>query len=244
MRGGSDPRLPHPRRGGRDQEEGAQVALSLGASPGESVSRRVRGQGNKTALLAEMVGPGAVDAADRHPQKLARLAVGSRLGSRRVAAFAVDWTVGAGRAGRMRSRAHRRAVLRNGDDRTPPRSGDALARVEPRGASRSSDEDPRHDERARKTRRSHRLRGLQRAPRRGRRRRRPGARERSVALDGSFSGRPRAEACSRGAPSAHPAPGTDGYFLAYCGVAPDPSIDMMHRKRLRIQFTIAAMTGR
>jgi 16S rRNA (cytosine967-C5)-methyltransferase len=81
------------------QEEGAQVVtLALGASPGETVLDACAGRGNKTALLAEMVGPkGAVDAADLHPQKiaqlereLARLELATRRG------FAVDWTVGAG----------------------------------------------------------------------------------------------------------------------------------------------------
>jgi 16S rRNA (cytosine967-C5)-methyltransferase len=101
MRGGSDPqKLPLYREGRISiQEEGAQVvALSLGASPGESVLDACAGRGNKTALLAEMVGPtGAVDAADQHPQKLARLAVElARLEVAPRATFAVDWTVGAG----------------------------------------------------------------------------------------------------------------------------------------------------
>lgn len=81
------------------QEEGAQlVALSLGAQPGDIVLDACAGRGNKTAVLAEQVGPsGAVDAADQHPQKLARLA--SELGALRLGAracYAVDWRVGTG----------------------------------------------------------------------------------------------------------------------------------------------------
>jgi len=101
MRGGSDPQKLPPYREGRIaiQEEGAQVvALSLGASPGDSVLDACAGRGNKTALLAEMVGPrGAVDAADLHPQKLARLTAElARLGVAPRSTFAVDWTVGSG----------------------------------------------------------------------------------------------------------------------------------------------------
>ena len=88
-----------PRRGDRDQEEGAQlIALSLGAEPGEIVLDACAGRGNKAALLAEAVGSsGAVHAADQHPQKLARLV--TELARMRVsvrATFAVDWTVGPG----------------------------------------------------------------------------------------------------------------------------------------------------
>jgi 16S rRNA (cytosine967-C5)-methyltransferase len=101
MRGGSDPQKLSFCRDGQISihEEGAQVvALSLGASSGEAVLDACAGRGNKTALLAERVGPsGAVDAADWHPQKLERLAAElSRVGVATRATFAVDWTVGTG----------------------------------------------------------------------------------------------------------------------------------------------------
>jgi 16S rRNA (cytosine967-C5)-methyltransferase len=101
MRGGGDPqKLPFFRAGELTiQEEGAQVvALALGAKPGETVLDACAGRGNKTALLAELVGAsGAVDAADQHPSKLARLQaelLRMRLAPR--ATYAVDWTVGQG----------------------------------------------------------------------------------------------------------------------------------------------------
>ena len=101
MRGGGDPqRLSFFRDGGLTiHEEGAQViALALGAKPGETVLDACAGRGNKSALLAEMVGPsGAADAADRHPSKLARLAAElERMNLRPRQTFAVDWTVGPG----------------------------------------------------------------------------------------------------------------------------------------------------
>ncbi|MET0592556.1 MAG: transcription antitermination factor NusB, partial [Polyangiaceae bacterium] len=101
MRGGGDPQRFASFREGRVtiHEEGAQViALALGAKPGESVLDACAGRGNKTALLAEIVGPsGAADAADRHPSKLARLTAElERLNLKPRATFAVDWTVGAG----------------------------------------------------------------------------------------------------------------------------------------------------
>jgi 16S rRNA (cytosine967-C5)-methyltransferase len=101
MRGGGDPQNTTAFRDGdlAIHEEGAQVVtLSLGAAPGEKVLDACAGRGNKTALLVEMVGAtGAVDAADQHPQKLARLATElSRLGLGTRAAFAVDWSVGSG----------------------------------------------------------------------------------------------------------------------------------------------------
>jgi 16S rRNA (cytosine967-C5)-methyltransferase len=101
MRGGGDPqKLPSFRDGSLTiHEEGAQViALALGALPGENLLDACAGRGNKTALLAEMVGPsGAVDAADRHPAKLVRLAAElDRMNLRPRATFAVDWSVGAG----------------------------------------------------------------------------------------------------------------------------------------------------
>jgi len=101
MRGGGDPqKLPFFRDGTLAiHEEGAQViALALGAAPGETVLDACAGRGNKTALLAEMVGPeGSVDAADQHPSKLVRLS--SELARMKLApraTYAVDWTVGAG----------------------------------------------------------------------------------------------------------------------------------------------------
>jgi 16S rRNA (cytosine967-C5)-methyltransferase len=81
------------------QEEGAQVVtLALGASRGETILDACAGRGNKSALLAELVGPdGAVDAADQHPQKLERLREElARLHASPRATFAVDWTVGPG----------------------------------------------------------------------------------------------------------------------------------------------------
>ena len=81
------------------QEEGSQlVALALGAAPGETILDACAGRGNKTALLAHLVGEnGAVDAADSHPKKLDRLAI--ELERTHVHArntFALDWTVGSG----------------------------------------------------------------------------------------------------------------------------------------------------
>ena len=101
MRGGGDPqKLPFFGDGELAvHEEGAQVvALALGATAGETVLDACAGRGNKTALLAELVTPsGAVDAADQHPSKLARL--GAELLRMKLAAratYAVDWTVGPG----------------------------------------------------------------------------------------------------------------------------------------------------
>jgi 16S rRNA (cytosine967-C5)-methyltransferase len=101
VRGGGDPKRLSLVREGRlvAQEEGAQfIAMALGSRAGESVLDACAGRGNKTALLAELVGPrGAVDAADQHPQKLARLrAALADLGLAPRATFAVDWSVGAG----------------------------------------------------------------------------------------------------------------------------------------------------
>jgi 16S rRNA (cytosine967-C5)-methyltransferase len=101
VRGGGDPQKTAVFREGKIavHEEGAQVVtLSLGASPGETVLDACAGRGNKTALLAELVGAtGAVDAADQHPQKLARLTSElSRMGLSTRATFAVDWSVGSG----------------------------------------------------------------------------------------------------------------------------------------------------
>lgn len=101
VRGAGDPRkLPGYDEGAFVvQEEGSVVvASSLGARPGERVLDACAGRGNKSSLLAELVGPaGAVDAADLHPSKLERLAGElrrSNLAPRET--HAVDWTVGAG----------------------------------------------------------------------------------------------------------------------------------------------------
>ena len=94
--------LPGWEEGGwTSQEEGSQVvALSLGARAGETVLDACAGRGNKTGLLARMVGAsGAVDAADLHPAKLARLVTElERIGVAPRATFAVDWVAGIGGA--------------------------------------------------------------------------------------------------------------------------------------------------
>jgi len=77
------------------QEEGSQlIALSLGVTKGERVLDACAGRGNKTGVLA--VQGANVDACDRDPRKLDRLA--EDLARLHVAAraFAVDWTVGSG----------------------------------------------------------------------------------------------------------------------------------------------------
>jgi 16S rRNA (cytosine967-C5)-methyltransferase len=103
IRGGGDPRrLAGFEQGAITvQEEGAQlIALGLGALPGETVLDACAGRGNKTSLLAEAVGAdGAVDAADLHDQKLDRLRLElGKLGLSPRSTFAVDWSVGRGRA--------------------------------------------------------------------------------------------------------------------------------------------------
>ncbi len=81
------------------QEEGSQVvALALGARPGDTVLDACAGRGNKTALLAELVGAGgAVDACDLHESKLERLKddLAAR-GTPVRAVYAVDWPHGSG----------------------------------------------------------------------------------------------------------------------------------------------------
>ncbi|MBM4356805.1 MAG: Sun protein [Deltaproteobacteria bacterium] len=94
VRGGGDPeKLPGAGLDFGVQEEGAQViALAVGAQPGETILDACAGRGGKTLLLAELIAPGgAVDACDRHPQKLARI-VSPMVRER----LAVDWTVGSG----------------------------------------------------------------------------------------------------------------------------------------------------
>ena len=98
LRGAGDTkRLPGFDQAWRVQEEGAQaLTLAVGARPGETVLDACAGRGNKTLLLAELVGPeGAVDAADLHPRKLERLA-SSPVGRRARALHAIDWTRGSG----------------------------------------------------------------------------------------------------------------------------------------------------
>lgn len=94
VRDGGDPeRFPGAGRDWIVQEEGAQaIALAVGARPGDAVLDACAGRGGKTLLLSELVGPdGAVDAADRHPNKLARIVSPAVRGR-----FPVDWSVGSG----------------------------------------------------------------------------------------------------------------------------------------------------
>ncbi len=83
------------------QEEGSQVvALSLGAKKGEVVLDACAGRGNKSALLIGEVGDGAVDAADLHASKLARLQRElAQIGRAVRSTFAVDWSIGKGELG-------------------------------------------------------------------------------------------------------------------------------------------------
>lgn len=81
------------------QEQGSQaIALALEAKAGEVVLDACAGRGNKTGLLARAVGPtGAVDAADLHASKLARLREElARIGQKPRETYAVDWSVGTG----------------------------------------------------------------------------------------------------------------------------------------------------
>lgn len=97
VRGAGDVRrLPGANQAWIVQEEGAQVvALAAGARPGERVLDACAGHGNKTWLLAQEVGDGAVDAADVYASKVADLRAGPA-GSRVREAFVVDWTEGSG----------------------------------------------------------------------------------------------------------------------------------------------------
>ena len=81
------------------QEEGSQlVALALGVKPGDEVLDACAGRGNKSSLLAALVGPGgALDAADIHPNKLSRLERQLEQAKRPLrSTYAVDWAVGVG----------------------------------------------------------------------------------------------------------------------------------------------------
>lgn len=78
------------------QEEGSQlIALALGATKDMRVLDACAGRGNKTGVLATL---GAkVDACDRDPRKLERLAEDlARLRVSANATYAIDWTVGSG----------------------------------------------------------------------------------------------------------------------------------------------------
>lgn len=78
------------------QEEGSQlIALSIGAKKDERVLDACAGRGNKTGVLA--IAGAKVDACDRDPRKLERLAEDlARLRVSANATFAVDWTIGSG----------------------------------------------------------------------------------------------------------------------------------------------------
>ena len=78
------------------QEEGSQlIALSVSATKGERVLDACAGRGNKTGVLA--ISGATVDACDRDPRKLERLAEDlARLRVSANATYAVDWTVGSG----------------------------------------------------------------------------------------------------------------------------------------------------
>jgi 16S rRNA (cytosine967-C5)-methyltransferase len=89
-------------RAGFVQEEGSQlVGLALGATPGETILDACAGRGHKTLLIARAVAAngasGAVDAADLHESKLARLREDANAFALPLrATFAVDWSVGSG----------------------------------------------------------------------------------------------------------------------------------------------------
>jgi 16S rRNA (cytosine967-C5)-methyltransferase len=90
------------------QEEGSQVvALAVGARPSDRILDACAGRGNKSAVLARVVlGHGAVDVADSHPDKLGRLVQElARVGLAPREALAVDWSVGAGPCKEMYDRA-------------------------------------------------------------------------------------------------------------------------------------------
>ncbi len=93
------------------QEEGSQlVALAVGAKPGDVVLDACAGRGNKSVILARAVkeggAVGALDAADVHPSKLARLEQQlADLGLPLRKTYAVDWSVGAGDVGAAYDRA-------------------------------------------------------------------------------------------------------------------------------------------
>jgi len=81
------------------QELGAQlVARALAVQPGERVLDACAGRGNKSLLLAELVGPsGSVTATDLHKSKLEAVltesGLASQRGSLRIESRAWDWTL-------------------------------------------------------------------------------------------------------------------------------------------------------
>lgn len=98
VRQGGDPRrLPGFSEGAFSiQEEGAQVvALALGAEPGERVLDACAGRGQKTSLIADLMGSGELWATDLYPTKLEALAREfDRLGLVRPRTACVDWSLG------------------------------------------------------------------------------------------------------------------------------------------------------
>ncbi len=117
------------------QEEGAQaVALLLGARPGERVLDACAGRGQKTTLLAELVGPaGVVWASDLSPKKLSRIpAELTRLGLPAVETRAENLELGPG-------------ALPDGFDRVlvdAPCTGTGTLRHRPEIRGRLGPEDP------------------------------------------------------------------------------------------------------
>ncbi len=79
------------------QEQGAQlIARAVGASSADQVLDACAGRGGKTLLMAEqLLDGGAIDAADLHPAKLAKLRAAHPPASLRHV-HAVDWTRGSG----------------------------------------------------------------------------------------------------------------------------------------------------
>lgn len=92
--------LPSFRRGWFTvQDQGAQVCtLLLDLGPGQRVLDACAGRGGKTSLLASLaLGRATIEAADRHPRKLAQLERDfARLGLTQVRTVAVDLEVGSG----------------------------------------------------------------------------------------------------------------------------------------------------
>ncbi len=112
------------------QEEGSQlVALALGARPGETALDVCAGRGQKTAILAERVGPtGKVVATDLYPRKLAELRRElGRLGFH-AETLAVDWALPHAAEAEPRERAGSpRGAGASTDRPEPPATGGAPA---------------------------------------------------------------------------------------------------------------------
>ncbi|MFZ5891585.1 MAG: RsmB/NOP family class I SAM-dependent RNA methyltransferase [Myxococcota bacterium] len=117
------------------QEEGAQlVGALLGARPGERVLDACAGRGQKSSLLAELVGErGQVFASDLHPAKLEALkSEFQRLRLPEPSVAAVDWSIGVGN-------------VPDGFDRVlvdAPCTGTGTLRHRPEIARRLAPEDP------------------------------------------------------------------------------------------------------